>query len=530
MFGRIFECQMERYLNSVRETDEREIYKFWKYNGQFIKAYLLFWGNTSRKLANECFVLENFIDSLLDIYDKYKIDNENIYKKYLYHHIHQFMLMTLKTTYGDSILPNRSTEEILEQLVVYQQGEWEIYLNYSYLKELTADYLLIKNVDIVKVAKKIVAMCVLLFLVENMLIADEKIKRPKKIHGKGILVDILDEITNFGYSLVCKDNTKDEKEFLFQYGELLECPQILMGFEITDTRKVRNYFSSLEKISLGKKCDLKNYQRKNPNWLRSITQLLYMGNECIYDITKRHVPLCVLNIEAANMHGRDFEETVQSLEESMIKSLCTPLKDDGGKEENSEEILLDLQELMEEIVNLYGQFSHYQVEHKEKLEKLIRKAGVEKGISFEKDTVDVKLMNTFLKWLAEEIISRKVSNTNMAFWLTGDVEPLEKLYAEICNNIEYARLNEKEEKIWENLQGAKRKFKIRQALYFDTLRYEKKKCGDNRINLNMIPYQNLYKDMKEILRGTREKEYLGIQLEKYVKEGIEQYVKTLIEG
>lgn len=525
-----FECQMERYLNSVGGTGEREIYKFWEYGGQFIKAYLLFWGNTSRKLANECFVLENFIDSLLDIRNKYKKDNENIYKKYLYHHIHQFMLMTLKTTYGDNILPNRSVEEVLEQLVVYQQGEWEIYLNYSYLKELTADYLLIKNVDIVKVAKKIIAMCVLLFLVENMLIADEKIKRPKKIHGKGILVDILDEITNFGYSLVCKDNTKDEKEFLFQYGELLECPQILMSFEITDTRKVRNYFSSLEKISLGEKCDLKNYQRKNPNWLRSITQLLYMGNECIYDITKRYVPLCVLNIEAANMHGRDYEETVQKLEESMIKSLCTPLKNDGEREENSEKILLELQELMEEIVNLYGQFSYYQVENKEKLEKLIQEAGVEKDISFDENKVDVKLMNTFLKWLAEEIISRKVSNTNMAFWLTGDVEPLEKLYAEICNNIEYARLDKKEEEIWENLQEAKQKFETKQKLYFDIFRYEKKKCEDNRINLNMIPYQNLYKDMKEILQGAQKKEYLGIQLEKYVKEGIEQYVKTLIEG
>lgn len=139
-------------------------------------------------------------------------------------------------------------------------------------------------------------------------------------------------------------------------------------------------------------------------------------------------------------------------------------------------------------------------------------------------------MNTFLKWLAEEIISRKVSNTNMAFWLTGDVEPLEKLYAEICNNIEYARLDKKEEEIWENLQEAKQKFETKQKLYFDIFRYEKKKCEDNRINLNMIPYQNLYKDMKEILQGAQKKEYLGIQLEKYVKEGIEQYVKTLIEG
>lgn len=529
-----FEGQMERYLNSVRGVEEREKYKFWEYEGQFIKAYLLFWGNTSRKLANECFVLENFIDSLLEIREKYQKDNEIIYKKYLHHHIYQFMFMTLKTTYGDSMLVDRNVEGILERLLVYQQGEWDIYLNYSYLKEFIEDYLSAKtNVDMIKVTKEIIAMCVLLFFVENMLIADEKIKRTKKIHGKGILVDILDAITDVGYSLVCKDNTKNEKEFLFQYRKLLECPQILMDFKITDTRKVRNYFSSLEKIDLSEKISLKNYQRKNPNWLRSITQLLYMGNEYIYDITKRDIPLRVLNKEAANIHGKDYEKTVQELEESMIEVLCMPLEENiEHNKRSSGELLMELQDLVEDIVKLYGQFNYYKVDNEIELKTMIQDAGVRKYIIFEDDDktiVSAKLMNSFLKWLTNEIMEN-IELQKIDIWMLRDKERLKELYEEICNHIEYARVNEEENAIWNQLQQKKQEFKKKQGVYLAILRYENKMNKENRINQSIIPYQKLYRKMKETLQQTQGKGYLTIQLEKYVREGIEQYVKTLIEG
>lgn len=530
-----FKEQMERYLEQVRTEEEIERYRFWEYEGKLIKAYLLFWGNTSRKLANECFALEDFIDSLLDIRRKYSESNPSLYKKRLYYHVYQFMHTTLKTAYGESLLVDKSVDEVLEQLLIYQQGEWDIYLNYSYLKESVEEYLRTKTgFDLEKVIKEIIVMCVLLFFVENMLIADEKTKRPNKIHGKGILVDILDTITNAEYSLVCKDNTKNEKEFLFQYRRLLECPQILLTFDIVETRNVRDYFGSLEKINLSGENNLERYQRNNPNWLKSITQLLYMGNECIYNITQKHMPLHVLNKEAFKIHGQDYEKTVRDLEESLEESLSKPLRDIVDTERSSGELLVELQSIVEDIVKLYGQFDCYEVSNVDELEKLIQDTGGEKYITIEekanKKVVSVKLMNSFLKWITNEISKRRVDLQKMEFWALRDTEQLENLYDKICNNIEYARLNEEEEAIWEQLQQKKQDFKQKQSVYLDVFRYENKIHGDNRINQNMIPYQDLYQEMKKRLLETQEKQYLTIQLEKYVKEGIEKYVKTLIEG
>ena len=71
----------------------------------FIESYLLFWGNTSRQLANECFLVEELFKQLIYIRSKYEneIADRRIakiqmdVKEEIYQQIYHFIYNSLNT-------------------------------------------------------------------------------------------------------------------------------------------------------------------------------------------------------------------------------------------------------------------------------------------------------------------------------------------------------------------------------------------------------------------------------------------------
>ena len=317
----VFKQEIKRYVKAVCPSEKNFLIN----QGKFIKAYFAFWGNTSRQLVNEALILHEFVTKLIDIDRSYKA-KKNIDEKYskeLYESIYAFAYNSI-TAMGNSELSGEEIKKLLEELIVYKTGNWSIYLNYSYLREHVEAGIL-KNNNLVETVQQTVSLCVLLYFLENILVIESKSKpniqknKREAIHGRGILVDVLDRITAAGYSLVCKSQAKDVNELLQVYEKILISPEIIMNFDLMDPRKVRRYLNEL--CDANKKADLAKYSRENPKWFKSIAKILYFSNEGIYEIQKREILLRKLNDPACALHDSYYEESLRELRDDLVKAL-----------------------------------------------------------------------------------------------------------------------------------------------------------------------------------------------------------------
>lgn len=338
----VFISEIDRYLEAVGLSGNLN---FLMDRERFIKAYFAFWGNTSRQLVNEALILHEFISRLISIDEFYKREeySQEKYLKSLYEGIYDFAYNSL-TAMGNSELSVEEIKELLEELIVCKTGKWGIYLNYSYLRE-QAEGILPGNGNLEKKIQQIISLSILLFFLENILVIESKSKpnvtenRREKIHGRGILIDVLDQVTVPGESLVCKNQAKDIKGFLLFYEKLLISPEMLMQFDLMKSRKVRNY---LNKLSLDDmELNLQRCSRENPKWLRSIVKILYFANEGIYEIGKGQMMLRKLNNPTYPIYDPYFEESLKDLREDLVKALSSLPKELENKCKKLEKINFD---------------------------------------------------------------------------------------------------------------------------------------------------------------------------------------------
>lgn len=317
----VFKKAIGDYVKAVgREEDN-----FLIFENVFIKAYFAFWGNTSRQLVNEALILQEFVTQLTQIDKHYKEGDfsEEKYMKVLYRCLYEFSYNSL-IAMGSSEMGVEEIKELLEELIVYKTGGWGIYLNYSYLRERVEENLS-KKKDLIKMIQQTISLCVLLFFLENILIIESKSKpninenKRENIHGRGILVDVLDQVTKRGESLVCKGQMKNVNEFLLFYEKILISPETLMDFDLMEPRRVRNYLNKLPQKDI--KVNLEKYSRENPKWFKSIVKILYLSYEGIYEIQKKEIVLRRLYKSSSTIYNSYYENSIKALKVDLVKAL-----------------------------------------------------------------------------------------------------------------------------------------------------------------------------------------------------------------
>lgn len=337
----VFKREIKRYVNAVCPSEEN----FLVNQGKSIKAYFAFWGNTSRQLVNEALILHEFVTRLINTDRTYKTKKyaDEKYLKELYENIYDFAYNSL-TAMGSSELSGEEIKELLEELIVYKTGNWGVYLNYSYLRE-HVEAEISKDNKLEKIAQQTISLCVLLYFLENILVIESKSKpnisknKRDAIHGRGILVDVLDQITAAGYSLVGKSQAENVNELLLVYEKILVSPEILMKFDLMDPRKVRRYLNGL--YDSRKEVDLTKYSRENPKWFKSIAKILYFSNEGIYEIQKREILLRKLNDPAYALHDSYYEESLRELRADLVNALSKIPQDINKKWRHLKKVTLE---------------------------------------------------------------------------------------------------------------------------------------------------------------------------------------------
>lgn len=280
----------------------------------FVDAYLMFLGNTARQVGNGCLILEELFANLKELPE---VDTESSGERYLqglHQAVRQFAFKLLNTN-SNMRRAYADIGSLVDELIVYEPKDWGIFLNYGYIYEQTEDQGMFGSENIARMNRRMrssyrnyvgidefvlfvkdnLTLYVILFFIENLLVW-EGIRREKAytrnrdcVHGQISLVTFLDRITADDMSLVRRKSVQREENmacFLYSYGKLLEKPEILMTFKLTNAVRVREYFFALNSEEDIEK-ELQEYHQRSPVWFRSMVQLQYLSREGFYDIPRR---------------------------------------------------------------------------------------------------------------------------------------------------------------------------------------------------------------------------------------------------
>ena len=311
---------------------------------EFIPAYLLFWGTTSRQLTNEIFILNEFINRLVEIQDEFErngsvlnSNNKGIYCRGIYQAVKDFAYTSLIAS-GNLVTSADEIKMLLEDLLIYDEENGGVYIDYLYLRDRAQqDYENRHDENMGEGLKEAIMLFVLAYFIESILVIENKVKginNPdrEKVHGMGLLVDVLDYFVGTEYSLVCKKLLDDVPTFLWYYGKLLDNPQIMLKFDLNVPRLVRSYFSVIPDYKIERK--IVELYRTSPLWVNTITQMLYFANERIYNLTRKEVD--VVRFNRGDYYFYDLYYNTQY--SVLVDKLVDALSPKGSFSENSSDI------------------------------------------------------------------------------------------------------------------------------------------------------------------------------------------------
>lgn len=280
--------------------------------------YLLFMGNTSRQLTNQCFILEEMIDGIIEIYDKSDIMIKKNKQEYLhrevYRQVEHFLYNSINA--GNILkIDDISNSELIEKMLLYQKEEYAIYINYQYILEYYKmnSKGVRENERKLLVLKNSVALFMLAFFTENILLIgdDSGSKRyainpeRKKIHGIEDLIELFDIVTfSKNVSLLKKGDDKDDKfklqTIMYLFEKVIIYPETAMEFSVSNFSSVREYLYGLLSKEAPYKIGvvlLESWSHKNPVWFRTVSKILYLYFEGIYTAEKLDLNKLDLNTE-----------------------------------------------------------------------------------------------------------------------------------------------------------------------------------------------------------------------------------------
>lgn len=279
-------------------------------SSKFISTYLLFWGETSRQLANQCFLVTELISSLKKIHRYYKeialsgnrlnADLWEQMRKDVYQQFYHYLYNAINSS-GNFELDADEISSIVNHIWQFERDQWPLYVDYHYLHEYfehkerktqpeTTEQLL-------KLVRFIFGLYTILFFVENLLyIWDAKKdmltinKGRRKIHGRKDLVNFFDRISINGISLVRNSTTEGVERLLYLYGWMMEKPEIIHNFDVVNYSLVKNYLYMLQAEE--RECtkeSLKRWSKYNPIWFSTMVQATHLAYRGIYLLWKKDI-------------------------------------------------------------------------------------------------------------------------------------------------------------------------------------------------------------------------------------------------
>lgn len=305
------ETFLRQQVNKLKECGAqtvKEYDNFMYYGNGFIETYLLFWGNTSRQLANECFLVEELFKQLIHIYNKHtyskeRSDNQNIIEE-IYQQIYHFLYNSINTD-GDMQLEKEETESLINYVWNKYYDQWPLYIRYDYLNEYYNKKISIelereKGEQWHKIVNIVLKMYILLFFVENLLLILEKIvsgntiypKVNKRQKGCRSLVTFLDSLTKEGMSLARCNKSNDLDSLLYHYGWLMERIDLVTNFDFRDRVYAQDYLYTLDskvKVNMIFSEEMLTWSKENPKWFTTMVTIVYLQYSGWYLLNERNI-------------------------------------------------------------------------------------------------------------------------------------------------------------------------------------------------------------------------------------------------
>lgn len=334
----------------------------------FMTPYLLFMGNTSRQLANQCFILQELVDALLEIYEKADtIDGKEEKSAYLHRQVYRQMQHFLYNSINAGCvlhLEGISSGSLVENLLLFQKEQFPVYVNYPYLLEYyrKRNALSRKNENRIATLKDTVALFMLLFFVENILFVADSAPEPqyavnperKRIHGTDDLVELFDEVTlNRNLSLIKRSEDRNDKnalkEMLYLFEHVLVYPDKIVNFDIKDFESVREYLYNLsdrQLITAVTREMLQKWSKRNPKWFKTVSQILYLSYEGIYTLHLKELKRLDLKKKYLGNHkfARKWINDINLTDGTHLLKIVLMMDDD--LEENKKHLLNELTDII----------------------------------------------------------------------------------------------------------------------------------------------------------------------------------------
>ncbi len=616
----------------------------------FISAYLLFWGTTSRQLTNEIFILKEFFNRLIEIHNEFERNNcvldshnKGVYCRSIYQTIKDFAYTTLIAS-GNLVTSTDEIQRLLEDLLIYDEENGGVYIDYLYLRDRAQqDYENRHDEDMEEGLKEAISLFVLAFFIESILVIENDVKKinnpdREKVHGMGLLVDVLDYFVGTQYSLVCKKLFDDMPTFLWYYGRLFDKPQIMLRFDLNEPRLVRSYFSVIPSdYNIDKK--IAELYRTSPIWVNTITQMLYFADERIYNLTRREVDVVRFNrgdyyfydlyygtqysilvdklVDALSSKG-DFSEnasdrykelysgtigksgTAKSIEENFPEVLfmkgetlgnlaerlrgdlsqpefehfCAkigpryneiPFPNEFGTPDCTGALLQELEKVREATMKCFYRFSKHVIYDLQEViaglarisvrgiigieELQIEQANNSQADGPKEDTpkadnsqadnpkvetkvvISTRYLHTLFSQMAEVDKKNKKNYRFSVESLTEWSQVVNSVYYTVLNNVTSVILNENEHKNAVRAVVLFNYYAYTLSIFIRSFREQTRQSDYNQINIDMIPYIDLYNDSDAGIKKCLESDdYLGMTLRQGIRDKIREYINRFSIG
>lgn len=296
------DIDLEKFLcdciNDLKNEKNESHKNFLYYNDQFIKTYLLFWGNTSRQLANECILIKELISCLKRV-DCFSRNEDGIVSE-IYQQVYYFLYNTIITNVNINLTSEEITE-LINNIWCIQYDRYSLYIRYEYLNEYIT-YVADADMDQIEL---VIKLYVLLFFVENTLCVWHNVQRNgnliktrewHKIHGIKYLIQFLDQISTKNdeddLSLIqYEKNSNNIEQIFYYYGWIMEEPEFLRSFDLSNYADTKIYIDRVGKkrnFNITKKHIL-DWSEKNPKWFKSMVKISYMAFNEMYMWSSRDI-------------------------------------------------------------------------------------------------------------------------------------------------------------------------------------------------------------------------------------------------
>lgn len=379
------------YRSNRRQMNNRN---FLYYQGNFVSAYLMFFGNTSRQIADASLVIKNFFEELSSM-NRLKDYPEKYKKEYLKERVRGFVVDILRTrgTYWGN---NDDIIQISKNLIVTKRGTADIYIEYAYLQQLFYDEF--KEVresrnqyeDMIKdniqenrseersIIKKNISLFMLMFFTENILLLMNPLLmefgmygQRNRVHGHRYLVKGLDAMlameSNEESLIRCDTESGNLSGFLYNYQNVLENYSMFIPFDRYNIADIRSYLYMLNKKESMEAKDLEKWYWESPKWFRTIVPMIWFAYKRTFLIDRRFYVENIKPLDKIPVYGRTVSKFLIKIEEVLRDIICGDEKETIGIIGREGEYAKELAQIRDDIARLYMEVENYEVLDKEKV-------------------------------------------------------------------------------------------------------------------------------------------------------------------